>query len=455
MTATLVVAGVSSHVGKTTVLVALARAFRRRGLRVSTCKCGPDYLDPTFHRLASGRPSVSLDPFLMGLDGVRRAHALASVDADLVLIEGMMGLFDGPLPETSDGSTATIASTIGAPILLVVDASGMARTAAAVVRGLVDFEPDVRVASVLFNRVGSDHHTRLLARACGSDRPIFGLGKLPSAAFPSRHLGLRTADPRTDEASIDAFADRIESSVDLDALLAIARSASPPLPPATVEVERSGSRVRIGVASDEALHFLYPENLARLEAARAELVFFSPIRDPLPDVDGLLLGGGYPELYAEAIAANRAFLDGLRRFVDDDGPVLAECGGLMVLTNAIVDASGRRYEMARILDAEVTMASKLVALGYVEVETTSAGILGPPGTRLRGHQFRYSEIGRVGETVGRGFRVRRHRDGSTFDEGFTVRNVVGTYVHAHWASSPEVPKAFVEACRTRRSIAAD
>jgi len=446
VTATLVVAGVSSHVGKTTVVVAIARALRRRGLRVATCKCGPDYLDPTFHRLASGSPSLSLDPYLMGDEGVRASHAHAARDADVVLVEGMMGLFDGPKAAVSDGSTAAIAKTLGAPILLVIDGSGMARTGAAIVRGIADFEADVDVTAVLFNRVGSGKHLELLREACGDARPVFGLGRLDAHALPSRHLGLRTADGVVDDASIEAFADEVERSIDLDAILAIARTARPPS--ASRQRANVPVRARIGVARDEALHFLYPDNLERLEDAGAELVYFSPMSDTLPDVDGVLLGGGYPELHAAAISANRPFLEAIRTFAMRGGPVLAECGGLMVLTKAIVLDSGERHEMAGVVDAEVVMREKLVALGYVEATTRRSSVLGPEGTRMRGHQFRYSEIIGVGSSVERMYSLVRNRDGAVFEEGFAIGSVVASYVHVHWASCPDVPVAFVDACET-------
>lgn len=449
MTAALVVAGVSSHVGKTTIVVALAAAFRRRGLRVRTAKCGPDYLDPTYHRLATGEDSPSLDPYLMGDRGIVDTYAAIADGADLVLVEGMMGVFDGPKAESSAGSTADIAKLLGLPILLVVDASGMARTGAAIVHGMATFEPELALDAVLFNRVGSAKHTDLLRTACGPSVPVFGLPKHDGAGFRSRHLGLRTADPSQDAATIASFADHLERHVDLGALLEIARTARAAAKPSASTRPRS-VRARIGLADDEALHFLYPDNLARLEAAGAELVRFSPIRDPLPDVDGVYLGGGYPELHAAAISANRGFLDGLASLAPRGAPILAECGGLMVLTNAIVDLEGRRHPMAGLIDAEVAMQPKLVALGYVEVTTKRASLLGPEGTRMRGHQFRYSEIGGFGPGVERLYRMTRNRDGAVSDEGFSSGSVVASYVHVHFASCPEVPSAFVDACVASR-----
>jgi cobyrinic acid a,c-diamide synthase len=380
---------------------------------------------------------------------------MAAKDADLVLVEGMMGLFDGPLPTSSNGSTAEVAAWLGAPVLLVVDGSGMARTAGAVVRGIRSFESETNVAAVLFNRLGSARHLEVIRAACGDEVPVSGLLRDPSIAFSSRHLGLRTASEQADRAAVESWADHAEASLDLDALLRIAHGARFGEAAAAVPIvplePMARTKARIGVARDEALHFLYPDNLARLEAAGASLTFFSPIRDALPDVDGVILGGGYPELYAAAIADNRGFIDGIRAFVERGGPVFAECGGLMVLARSIVDAAGASHSMAGVIQADAVVRAKLVGLGYVEVETQADSILGPRGTRMRGHEFRYSELVDLNAGAKTLYAAKRNRGGATFAEGYAKHACIASYVHVHFASCPDVPRAFVEACAAFRA----
>ena len=453
----LCVAGTGSGVGKTSVMVGLARALRARGLRVAVFKCGPDYLDPTYHARAAGVTCHNLDGFMMGRDAVLATFARTARDADIALIEGVMGLYDGASPTEDTGSTAEIAKWLQAPVLLVVDASGMARSVAALVQGFARFDRALEVALVLCNRVGSESHLALL-RAALADPPI--VGGLPSdaaLAFPERHLGLRTAE--TDaipESQLAAWGERIAQWVDLDALLACAHRAAPleiaetAVPAAANGVE---PRCRIGVAFDRALHFYYEDNLHRLEQLGAELVRFSPLDDrALPAVDGLYLGGGYPELHARELAANRGLLDDLARFAAQGRPVYGECGGLMLLCDAIRTLDGARHAMAGVLPGEAVMHDRLRALGYVEVETQRDGLLGPAGTRFRGHEFRYSLLDGVPEAAPRAYEVQKRRNGERYPEGYVRGGVLGSYVHAHWASNPAVPAALVAACCAARAV---
>jgi len=449
----LVLAGVSSGVGKTTVSVALTRALRARGLRVAVFKCGPDYLDPTYHARAAGAASQSLDGWMMGRDAVLATFALASRGADVALIEGMMGLFDGAGADGDDGSTAQIAKWLEAPVALVVDAGGMARSLAAIVHGFASFDPVLRVTAVVANRVGGRGHLDLLHVAQKAPPVVGGLPADASHAFPERHLGLRTADEATvPDALLDHWADQASRWIDIDALLEIARSA-PPIAVGdaagpTASPARAGS-CRIGIAQDSAFHFYYADNLRRLEALGAQLVPFSPIADRrLPEVDGLYLGGGYPELFARDLAANGPMRDAVRAFAEGGAPVYAECGGLMYLTRAIVTIDGARHAMAGVIPAEARMCPQLQALGYVEVETRAATILGPACTRFRGHQFRYSELSPAADRASTDhvYALRTRGSPDSVPEGYRVRNVVASYVHAHWASSPGVPAALVGAC---------
>jgi cobyrinic acid a,c-diamide synthase len=480
----LVIAGVASGVGKTTVTVALARALRARGLRVALCKCGPDYLDPTYHARAIAGASHNLDGWMMGKDAVRATFLAAARAADVALIEGVMGLYDGASATGEEGSTAEIARWLDAPVLLVFDASGMARSAAALVAGFAAFDPALRLVGALGNRVGSRGHAELLAKAMTALPLLGALPREASASFPARHLGLRTADEQcAPDALLDRWAELAEEWLPIERLLARAsapaaapNSSTSPTAPTTTPATSATSptatsatsatsrppRARIGVARDAAFHFYYVDNLRRLEELGAELVELSPLGDrALPDVDGVLLGGGYPELFAAELASNRELGEALRGFAARGGPIYAECGGFMYLCAALTTADGARFPMLGLFPEEVTMHDKLQALGYVEVETQAPSLLGPRGTRFRGHQFRYSSAARPAAAPPRTdeealYSLRRRRAGVTEREGFRAGprgNVVASYVHAHWASNPQVAASLVAACvEFRRSV---
>jgi cobyrinic acid a,c-diamide synthase len=450
----LLVAGTASGVGKTTVTVGLIGALRARGLRVAVFKCGPDYLDPTYHARASGSACHNLDGWMMGKDAVLATFERGAKEADIAVIEGVMGLYDGASPTSDEGSSAEIAKWLQAPVLLVVDARGMARTIAAIARGFAEFDRDLPLRGVIGNRVGSRGHLDLL-RNTGATPPV--LGGLPVAArhaFPERHLGLHTADRRAvPDEILESWGPLVEGWFDMPALLDLAQSA-PPLapfapaePPAVVPPRRA---TRIGLARDEAFHFYYEDNLARLEALGAELVRFSPLHDArLPDVDGLYFGGGYPETVASALARNATMIEDVRGFAARGGPIYAECGGLMYLARTIRTRDAECHAMVGLIAGDIVVHDKLQALGYVEVETWRSTLLGLPGISFRGHQFRYSELTALEPGVTRSYQVRRRRDGSMHEEGYAAHNVLASYVHAHWASNPGAAAGFVAACALR------
>jgi cobyrinic acid a,c-diamide synthase len=449
----LVVAGVASGVGKTTVTVGLCRALQARGLKVVAFKCGPDYLDPTYHRRATGTVSHNLDGWLMGRAAVLDSFARAAAGADVAVIEGVMGVYDGASPTGEEGSTAQIAKWLSAPVMLVVDAGGMARSLAALVEGFVRFDPELAIAAVLANRVGSRGHLDLLRKAVTRPALLGGLPVAAAHAFPGRHLGLRTADDQAaPPARLDAWGALVGEWCNVDAIVQLARAA-PPLAarPAAAPASPVPSRCRIGLAFDDAFHFYYEDNLRRLEALGAELVRFSPLAaGGLPAVDGLYIGGGYPEVHAEALAANARMLADVRALAARGRPIYAECGGLMYLCQAIRTLDGGRHAMAGVLPGEAVMSDRLEALGYVEVETAAASILGRAGLRFRGHQFRYSRLEGGGE-ANQVYSVRRRRGGETSREGYCRANVLGSYLHAHWASNPLVAEGFVASCHSGSS----
>ncbi len=447
----LVLGAASSGSGKTTLAVAIIAALRARGLRVAAFKCGPDYLDPGYHARAAGAPAHNLDGWMMGRDAVLATFARATRGADVAVIEGVMGLFDGASPVSDDGSTAEIARWLAAPVAVVLDASGTARTAAAVAGGLASFDPRLRVAALICNRVGSWGHLALLREAVATPPVVGGLPERLELSFPERHLGLVTAsEAALPEERVAAWARLAEEWLDLDALLAVARSA-PSIDAPKPAASRVAGPCRLGVAHDEAFHFYYEDNLARLESLGATLVRFSPLHDAAPpEVDGLYLGGGYPEEHAAALAASAGMRQAIRAFAASGRPVYAECGGLMALASAIRTRDGREHEAIGLLPGTAVVHDRLQALGYAEVTTQAPSLLGPAGVRFRGHQFRYSELVGVSDEVPRVYAVARRRSAPVVEGYAPTPNVLASYVHAHWASCPAAAAALVGACAAAR-----
>jgi cobyrinic acid a,c-diamide synthase len=446
----LMIAATGSGAGKTTTTIGLIAALRARGLTVAAFKCGPDYLDPTYHARVSGGVSHNLDGWMMGREAVTATFTRAARHADIAIIEGMMGLFDGASPIADEGSSAEIAKWLSAPVVLVTDASGMARTVAAIAHGFAHFDPAVRLAGLICNRVGSRGHLELLKTASREVPVLGGLPENAAAAFPERHLGLFSANEKHVPVELlDQWGRLAREWFDLDALIAIADSAPSP-DPVTVDGEAESRaavpRCRIGVALDDAFHFYYEDNLRRLETLGAEIVNFSPVRDrELPAVDGLYFGGGYPEALARELSSNQSMIASVRAFAARGGSLYAECGGLMYLTRAIRTLDGASFPMAGLIDADALMHERLQAIGYVEVETLTPSILGPSGLRFRGHQFRYSTLEPDPSGIERAY-VVRPKWGSELTEGYRSGNLLASYVHAHWASNPSAAAGLVESC---------
>ncbi len=446
----MVIAATGSGVGKTTATVSLIAALRTRGLKVAAFKCGPDYLDPTYHRRAAGVTSHNLDGWMMGREAVLATFARAARGFDLAVIEGMMGLFDSATPTGDEGSTAEIAKWLDAPVLLVIDASGMARSIAAMASGYAHFDRSLNVAGVICNRVGSRGHLDMLRMASAEVPVVGGLPGDAQLAFPERHLGLRSADEdAVPQRLFDAWGKLASEWLDLDAIISLARSA-----PALLIDEVSSGRIahprcRIGLAWDDAFHFYYEDNLRRLEECGAELVRFSPSHDEaLPRVEGLYFGGGYPEVLARELSGNHRMIGAVRQFAESGRVIYAECGGLMYLSAGIRTLDGETFPMAGLIPGIAVMSPKLQALGYVEVETRAPSILGPAGTRFRGHQFRYSTIERDGGGALPHLYSVHPKWGADFEEGYAHANVLASYVHAHWASNPSIAKSLVRACES-------
>jgi len=445
-TSHIVIAGTHSGVGKTTVATGIMAAIHRRGLRVQGFKVGPDFIDPTFHQAATDRPSHNLDGWMLSRETNLGIFARASADADVAVIEGVMGLFDGKSAPSLSGTTAEMAIWLDGAVVLVLDAAAMAGSAAATVHGFDTLVPELQLAAVVCNKVASDKHYGYLRDAIAArcrPAPLGYLPRDPGFAIPERHLGLHLAHEALTEDRLARLAEWVESHLDLDRLLELSARPKTPVSPQAPPA-RNPKRARIGIARDAAFCFYYPDNLQLLRAQGAELVEFSPIADRAlpPDLDGLYLGGGYPELHAEALSANEPVRAAIAEFVANDAPVYAECGGFMYLTQAIVDVEGRTWPMAGIFPTQARMQKRLAKLGYIEVENCEAEGWLAPGERARGHEFRYSIIDPMPEAIGRVYKEPA--------EGYRVRSVVGSYVHLHFLSCPAFPGRFVGDCAAWR-----
>lgn len=450
-----VIAGTGTGVGKTTVTAALLGALRARGLTVQPFKCGPDYIDTSHHAALAGRPSYNLDTWMLPTETNRRIFRRAMRTADVAVVEGMMGLFDGANGHSEEGSTAEIAKLLQLPVVLVVDASSSARSIGAVVMGFRDFDPQIRLAGVILNGAAGAHHLDLLRDAIAPvGMPVLGsFPKLPELSLRERHLGLITAGEETWSAGqTEVLVNAAESHIDIDRLLAGCDISDQPetvLP----NQRREQHPVLIGVARDRVFSFYYESSLDALRDAGAELVDVSPLKDASlpPAMDGLYLGGGYPEVYADELSRNSAFLQSLREFVNSGRPVYAECGGLMYLAEELVTRDGGSHAMASILPVSIAMQDRLEAFGYTEVDVLEDCLVGQRDARLRGHSFHYSRVTRSGD-IKRCYRTHQLLGNVDGDEGFAAGNVLASYLHLSFAANPEAAQRFVEQCRQARTV---
>jgi cobyrinic acid a,c-diamide synthase len=447
------IAAPQSGSGKTTVSLAIMAALARRGLVVAPFKCGPDFIDPGYHCLVTGRPSINLDAWICPPDFVRDTFQLHSSGADVAIIEGVMGLFDGIGASSREGSSAQIAAITGAPVLLVVNARGMAASAAALVKGFVDFDPQVRLAGVIFNNVGSESHGELLRQSLAAALPdltMFGcIPRDETLAISSRHLGLVTAgDNPLSSAFVDGLVEMAERCLDLDGLARLLyddRLAG--------SKRRAESRVepmvRIAVARDAAFCFCYEDNLRLLREAGAEIVFVSPLDDSglPPDTAGIYLPGGYPELHGERLSANIPMKNAIMSAICADMPVYAECGGLIYLSQGLEDGG----DFVGAFSVRARMLPKRKALGYRQIEIVAGSVIGAAGSVARGHEFHYSEISMLPDDISRTYRVTR-QGVELPAEGYRHHNCLASYIHLHFGSNPSVAGSFVDACKAYRAM---
>ncbi len=447
----IVLAGTTSGVGKTTLTAGVIGALRALGYRVAPFKVGPDYIDPTYHAKAAGRPCHNLDSWMLRHDALRDVFVRATADADIAIVEGVMGLFDGRTGGGEAGSTAEVAKLLGLSIVLVVDVAKVARSVGALVLGYQQFDPALRMAGVILNNVASASHAAICREAivAATGLPVLGaLMRDEALRAPERHLGLiPTVEGRVAETYFETAAANVAAQVDLPALLECASSpsmASWQAPEGLWPARASRSRVPIAVAQDEAFSFTYSENLALLEAWGAEVLPFSPLHDArVPEgARGVLLGGGFPELYAEGLASNGAMLASVRDAANRGVPIYAECGGLMYLGESLTDTEGRPHAQAGIVALRSSMSRARLTLGYREATARADGPHVVRGQTVRGHEFHWSTLDAPPEPGTAAYDLGE----SATAEGWARENVWASYVHLHFASDVRLAPRLVATC---------
>ena len=451
----IVIAATQSGSGKTTIVTGLLAALKEKGLKVQSYKVGPDYIDPGYHEIASGRPGHNLDTWLVTEEKLAEIFARTADDADIAIIEGVMGLYDGG--KNGISSTASVAKLLDAPVLLVINAKSMGESAAALALGFKQYDPTVNIAGVILNRLGSPTHRQMIEEALERlDIPVFGaVGRNDKMNMPERHLGLLPVQENNSEAEVVAEIGRtVGASVDLEKIIGLAESAPEiELPARNTLPEKR--RVRIAVARDDAFTFYYPESIYQLEISGAEIIPFSPLHDrEMPEADGLILGGGFPEMFASELYGNESMRASIGEAAKSGMPIYAECGGFMYLMKEMVDFDGNHFPMTGIIPGSVTMNKKLQTVGYVAATMEKDTVLGRKGTVLHGHEFHFSsECAPENinpEEYPRAFTFQRMRKIPPYLAGYAKDNILGSYLHLHFAGSPEAARSFVDKCAEYR-----
>ncbi len=448
----IVIGGTHSGVGKTSVAIGIMGALARKGRRVQGFKIGPDFLDTSFHTAVTGRPSRNLDSWMIPRKKIPSIFASGCEDADVAIIEGVMGVFDGIDGKSEVASTSELAKMLKAPVILVIDAYGLAGSAAALVLGYKSLDPELRLSGVILNRVAGDTHAEMCRDAIKRHSKVPVLGAIPvnrDIALPERHLGLVPATEMENRKILDKIIDHVASHVDLDRIEDLARSAGQ-LPVsrktrARHEIDRD--ETMIAVAKDRAFNFYYQENLDRLAEARARIEFFSPIEDQaIPEnANGLYLGGGYPEVYASALAANHSMLSSVAKYAEEGMPIYAECGGLMYLTRSIQDQNGVDHRTVGLLDAKTSMVKRLT-LSYTLGKATRPNILTRRGNTVRGHEFHFSALKELPRDAEFAYELKRGIGVGDGRDGWTCYETLASYMHTSFASDERMAERFVEAC---------
>ena len=450
MPPTIVLAATRSGAGKTTIATGIIGALARRGLRVQPFKCGPDYIDPSYHKLACGIPSRNIDTWMLTHAAALELFGRAAKPAQIAVVEGVMGLYDGHANLTEQASTAEVAKLLNAPVILIANAARVARSIAAEVLGFQQFDPDVRIAGVILNGIGSPRHLDFCKPPIEQATGIPVLGYLPrrdDLQAPERHLGLvPMVEGPLAAGWLDALIAQVEQTIDIDALLTIAaRAKTPAVPPALFPADPVAPKARIALAYDKAFNFYYQDALDLLQAWGAEIIPFSPLADTaLPDdIGGIYIGGGFPEIYASDLAANRPMLQSVRAAHARGVQIYAECGGLMYLAQSLTDFDGKAYPMAGLLPVATSMSGGRLTLGYREIEALADGPLLPKSARARGHEFHWSIANAPASRAQAAYAVRSQNSRL---EGFRAPNLWASYIHLHFAANPAIVPRFVSAC---------
>ena len=444
----MIIAATQSGSGKTTITVGLLAALKMRGLDVQAYKVGPDYIDTGWHALALGKISHNLDSWLVGADKLKEIFAQTSAGADVSIVEGVMGLYDGGRGGVS--STAEISKLLDAPVVLVIDAKSMGTSAAAIALGFREFDKAVKLAGVILNRVGSDSHRQMIVDAL-NDLGIKCFGAIKrndEFHLPERHLGLV---PTTENFSADVIKKicaAVEEQVDVDGLINLAENSAP-LEKFSNHQSLTTNHLKIGVAKDAAFNFYYGAGLKALEELGAQIIFFSPLNDEhLPEnICGLIIGGGFPEMFAAQLEKNKNLRAEIFRAAEAGLPIFAECGGFMYLMRELVDFDGKIFQMCGVLDGRATMTRKLQTVGYVEAEILRDCLIGRAGEKIRAHEFHFSTAETADEKI---FKCRRLRTGAEYFAGALKKNLVASYLHMHFAGSTSAAKNFIQACSAFR-----
>ncbi|MBS4190796.1 cobyrinate a,c-diamide synthase [Bacillus sp. FJAT-49705] len=443
-----VLGGTGSGVGKTTFTIGIMRALMKRGLTIQGFKCGPDYIDPTYHTAVTKRPSRNIDSFMMDHDTVRAIVAKASQDADVAMIEGVMGFYDGKSPLSNEGSAAHISEITNSPVILIVNAASMARSVSAIVKGFQMLDENSNIVGVITNQLGSKSHFEIVKTAIEQECGIPVIGYLPKGAvlaMPSRHLGLVPAIERGDlDSYFDNLAEAIEETVNIEQLLEITRVQPIHVSASIFDAQPGRQEVHIAVARDAAFNFYYEENLELLRAYGATLHFFSPLQNEVVPIEaqGLYIGGGFPEEFAKTLVKNERTKQSIRAVIERGLPTLAECGGFMYLTEEIVNRQEQAFPMLGVIPGRVRMQDRLAAIGYREITGVTGNFLIGKEERAKGHEFHYSTYDGEHKTSAY-FSKGRFR---AQQEGYLHKNLVAGYTHFHFASNPQLVKNWLSAC---------
>ena len=443
----IVIAGTNSGVGKTTIVAGLLAALTEQGKAVQAFKVGPDYIDPGFHKIASQRECYNLDTWLVPPHKLVPFFVGQAETADISIIEGVMGLYDGGREGVS--STAQVAKDLQAPVVLVIDCKAMGESAAAIAKGFRDYDPEVQFGGVILNRLGSDNHEHMIRSAMKKlGIPVLGaIRRDERMQSPERHLGLTPVTEIDPTEAIATIRDAVKVMVNLDALVELGKSAVD-LPAEYMEsVTAVEKRARIGIAMDEAFSFYYPASLAALEGVGAELHYFSPLQDKaLPDVDGVFFGGGFPEMFLSQLSANTSMQDSIRQASEQGMPIYAECGGLMYMTEAVTDFEGHTYPMVGLVPATCEMQQTLQRVGYVSATMLEPNILGSVKDHLRGHEFHFSTMTPTQSPFPWAFELVGGRKPKAYQGGYAHKNILASYLHINFSGSEDAARCFVDSC---------